>query len=77
MRLILTVSVLADGSIERVEVDRSSGVRAVDNAARAIVKLAAPYGRFSPEMKARYGVLDLTMSWTFSSGEELSLETSR
>ena len=77
LRLILTVSVLADGSIERVEIDRSSGVRAVDNAARNIVKLAAPYGRFSPEMKARYGVLDLTMSWTFSSGEELSLETSR
>ena len=77
LRLVLTVSVLADGSIEKVEVDRSSGVRAVDNAARAIVKLAAPYGRFSPEMRARYGVLDLTMSWTFSSGEELSLETSR
>ena len=77
LRLVLTVSVLADGSIEKVEVDRSSGLRTVDNAARAIVKLAAPYGRFSPEMRARYGVLDLTMSWTFSSGEELSLESSR
>lgn len=77
LRLVMTVSVLADGRIEKVEVDRTSGVRAVDNAARNIVKLAAPYGRFSPEMRARYGVLDLTMSWTFSSGEELSLETSR
>ena len=77
LRLVMTVSVLADGSIEKVEVDRTSGVRAVDNAARNIVKLAAPYGRFSPEMRARYGVLDLTMSWTFSSGEELSVETSR
>ncbi len=77
LRLVLTVSILADGTVEKVEVDRTSGVRAVDNAARAIVKLAAPYGRFSPEMRANYGVLDLTMSWTFSSGEELTLEAQR
>ena len=77
LRLVMTVSVLADGSIEKVEIDRASGVRAVDNAARNIVKLAAPYGRFSPEMQARYGVLDLTMSWTFTRGEELSVESSR
>lgn len=73
-RLVMTVSVLADGRVEKVEIERSSGTREVDAAARRIVKLAEPYGRFSPQMMARYGVLDLTMTWTFSRADALSVE---
>ena len=73
-RLVMTVSVFADGRVEKVEIDRSSGTREVDNAARRIVKLAEPYGRFSPQMMSRYGVLDLTMTWTFSRADALSVE---
>ena len=73
-RLVMTVSVLADGQVEKIEIDRSSGTRALDDAARRIVRLGAPYGRFSTPMQARYGVLDLTMTWTFSRADELSVE---
>jgi len=73
-RLVMTVSVLADGRVEKIEIDRSSGNREVDAAARRIVRLAETFGRFSPAMQARYGVLDLTMTWSFTRGEELSVE---
>jgi periplasmic protein TonB len=73
-RLVMTVSVLADGRVEKIEIDRSSGSREVDAAARRIVRLAETFGRFSPAMQARYGVLDLTMTWSFTRGEELSVE---
>ena len=73
-RLVMTVSVLADGQVEKIEIDRSSGTRALDDAARRIVRLGAPSGRFSTPMQARYGVLDLTMTWTFSRADELSVE---
>ena len=65
---------LGNSWIEKIEIDKSSGRRDVDNAAKAIVKLGEPYGRFSPQMQARYGVLDLTMTWTFSRADELSVE---
>lgn len=73
-RLVMTVSVLADGQVEKIEIDRSSGTRALDDAAKRIVRLGAPYGRFSAQMQSRYGVLDLTMTWTFSRADELSVE---
>lgn len=73
-RLVMTVSVFADGRVEKVEIDRSSGTREIDNAAKRIVRLGEPYGRFSPQMQARYGVLDLTMTWTFSRADALSVD---
>ena len=75
-RLIMTVSLFADGRIEKIEIDRSSGNREVDDSARRIVQAAGPYGRFSPAMSARYGVLDLTMTWTFAREDALSVEGS-
>lgn len=73
-RLVMTVSVLADGQVEKIEIDRGSGSRAIDDAAKRIVRLAGPYGRFSAQMQSRYGVLDLTMTWTFSRADELLVE---
>ena len=70
----MTVSVYADGRVEKIEIERSSGAREVDNAARRIVRLAEPYGRFSPAMQARYGVLDLTLTWSFSRADALQVE---
>jgi hypothetical protein len=48
----------------------------IDEAARRIVRTAGPYGRFSQAMMARYGVLDLTMTWTFAREDALSVEGS-
>ena len=75
-RLVMTVSLFADGRIEKIEIDRSSGNREVDEAAARIVRGAGPYGRFSPAMQAKYGVLDLIMTWTFAREDALSVEGS-
>jgi protein TonB len=73
--LVMTVSVREDGRVESIDIDRPSGSKAVDNAARRIVKLGEPYDRFSRELKARYGILELTMTWTFSRADALSVES--
>lgn len=75
-RLVMTVSLFADGRIEKIEIDRGSGNREVDEAAARIVRGAGPYGRFSPAMQAKYGVLDLIMTWTFAREDALSVEGS-
>ena len=76
-KLTMTVSVLANGRVEKIEIERSSGIKEIDNAARKIVMDGQPYGKFTSQMVAKYGVLDLTMAWTFSRTEALSVETQR
>ena len=69
--LILTVSIRADGSIEKIEVDRSSGHRVLDAAAIKIVEMAAPYAPFPPDIRRDTDILDITRTWTFAQGDEL------
>jgi protein TonB len=76
-QLLMTVSVLANGKVEKIEIDRSSGSKAIDAAAERIVRRGQPYQVFSKEILAQYGVLDLTMTWTFSRGEALNVETQK
>lgn len=76
-QLLMTVSVLANGKVEKIEIDRSSGSKAIDAAAERIVRRGQPYQVFSKEIMAQYGVLDLTMTWTFSRGEALNVETQK
>ena len=69
--LKLTVSVYADGRIEKVEVDRSSGSKILDAAAIRIVELAAPYARFPDDMRAKADILSITRTWTFTRSDQL------
>ena len=69
--LKLTVSIYADGSIETVEIDRSSGSKILDAAAVRIVHLAAPYAPFPEEMREKVDVLSITRTWTFARGDQL------
>jgi protein TonB len=69
--LVLDVEISSDGSLHSVEVRRSSGYKVLDNAAKRIVRLAAPYGAFSAEMKQTTDILSITRTWTFSSADKL------
>jgi len=69
--LRLTVSIFADGRIESVEVDRSSGSRILDAAAIRIVELAAPYAPFPEEMRKKADILSITRTWTFTRSDKL------
>ena len=69
--LLLTVSIRADGSVETVEVNRSSGHRILDAAAVRIVEMAAPYAAFPPDVRRDTDILHITRMWTFTKGDEL------
>ncbi|MDX8399388.1 MAG: energy transducer TonB [Gallionellaceae bacterium] len=73
-RLTLTVSIRSDGSLESVEVNRSSGQGILDAAAMRIVKLAAPYSAFPPNIRKETEVLSITRTWSFTSNDHLQSE---
>jgi protein TonB len=70
--LLLTVSIRADGSLEAVEVNRSSGQRILDAAAVKIVEMSAPYAPFPPDIRRDTDILHITRTWTFAKGDELT-----
>lgn len=50
-RVMLNVTLKPDGSVEEISVTRSSGSRILDDSARQIVRLAAPFAKFPPEIR--------------------------
>lgn len=72
--LQLSVSIRADGSVESVEVSKSSGHRILDAAAMRIVKLAAPYSPLPPDIAKDIDILTITRTWTFTSSDRLESE---
>jgi protein TonB len=73
-KLTLTVSIRADGSVENIEINRSSGQRILDAAAQRIVKLAAPYAVFPPDIRKETDILSITRTWSFTSKDQLESE---
>ncbi|MDH2917492.1 MAG: energy transducer TonB [Gallionella sp.] len=73
-KLTLTVNIRADGSVENVEINRSSGQRILDAAAQRIVKLAAPYAPFPPDIRKETDILSITRTWTFTTNDQLEAE---
>lgn len=73
-KLQLTVYVRRDGSVEKIQIDKSSGHKVLDDAAVNIVKLAAPYARFTPKMKKTTDILGITRTWIFTQQDALSTE---
>lgn len=72
--LVMTVSIRADGSVEKVEVNKSSGKRLLDEAAIAIVQSAGPFGRFPPDIARDTDVLSITRTWTFTRSDQFASE---
>lgn len=69
--LRLTVSIFADGKVEKIEIDKSSGSKILDQAAIRIVDLAAPYAPFSKEMREKADIISITRTWTFTRSDQL------
>jgi len=70
--LQITVSVRADGSVAAVEIDRPSEHAVLNQAARRIVQMAAPFPPFPPELAREADMLVITRTWHFVND---SLET--
>lgn len=72
--LLLTVNIRADGSVESVEINKSSGHRILDAAAQQIVRLAAPFAVFPPDIRKETDILSITRTWTFTTNDRLQSE---
>jgi protein TonB len=67
-RPTLEVVIAADGRLEDIVVRRSSGDKALDQAALRILRLAAPFEPLPDAIRADYDVLRFAYEWDFSSG---------
>ena len=70
--LVLAVSIRSDGSLENVEVRRSSGQRVLDAAAVKIVHMSAPFAAFPADIRRDTDILTVARTWTFTKGDELT-----
>ena len=71
--LVLSVTIKSDGEVDKVEINRSSGQRILDDAARRIVTMAGPYAVFPADIRRDTDLLVITRSWNFTRSN--SLET--
>ena len=72
--LQLTVAIRADGEVESVEINRSSGHQVLDQAAVRIVRLAAPFARFPDDIRVDTDILHITRTWTFTRSDQVISE---
>jgi len=71
--LQLTVGIMANGKLESIEINRSSGSKILDQAAINIVKLAGQSGfaPFPPDISIDTDILHITRTWMFTRSDEL------
>jgi protein TonB len=69
--LRLEVTIKPDGTVESVRLDRSSGLKVLDDAAFRIVQMAAPYGAFPPDIRKDTDLLVITRTWFFGQGDNV------
>lgn len=69
--LLLSVTIRADGSVDRIAVNRSSGHAVLDEAAVRIVEMAAPYSPFPPDIRKDTDLIEITRTWTFTNQDQV------
>ncbi len=72
--LRLTVTLRADGNVAAVELDRSSGLKVLDDAAFRIVRMASPYAAFPPAIRRDTDQIVITRTWFFGRGDRFWTE---
>ena len=68
--LVISVAIRRDGSVERADIIRSSGVALLDEAALRIARLAEPYPAL-PQTEENIDILHVTRTWQFLPGGSL------
>ena len=64
--VLMTVGINQDGSVESIDIQRSSGTLELDQAATRIVRLAGPYSPLPDFINSNVDVLHITRTWRFS-----------
>ena len=69
--LIISVTIRSNGTVDKIVIDRSSGHRILDEAAKRIVTMAAPYAEFPPDIRRDWDIIEITRTMTFTSSNAL------
>jgi protein TonB len=72
--LRLTVTLRPDGSVDSIELDRSSGLKVLDAAAFKIVRMATPFAAFPPNIRRDTDLVVITRTWIFDNGDRIRTE---
>lgn len=64
--LTMEVGISADGSIEFMRITQTSGIPELDEAAKNIVRMGAPYPPLPEALRSELDVLKITRHWKFS-----------
>lgn len=72
--LILDVAINAKGELLSIDLRQSSGHKVLDDAARRIVNLAAPFSPFPDKLKQEADVLHITRSWEFINNSQFKTQ---
>jgi protein TonB len=64
--VLLLVGIKANGQINKIKIEKSSGIKILDDAAVQTIHLAAPFEQFTKEMKKDTDVLEIIRTWSFN-----------
>lgn len=64
--VLVTVAIRADGTVEKVDIERSSGSPVLDRAAKRVVQLASPFKPFPAKIRKETDILHITRNWVFT-----------
>lgn len=70
--LIMDVMINDKGKLVKYTLQRSSGHKVLDDAARRIISLASPFDSFPEALKKQADIIHITRSWVFESDNSLS-----
>lgn len=65
-RLVMEVGINSDGSIHSIKIKKSSGTPALDEAAKNIVQMGAPYAALPNDLAEELNILIIQRTWKFS-----------
>ena len=69
--LLLDVALSPDGSVNDIQLRRSSGHKVLDDAAIRIVRLASPFPPFPKDIEQEVDILHIERTWQFIDGGQL------
>ena len=70
--LVLVVGINKNGSVNELILRSTSGHQILDDAAKRIVQLAAPFAPITGKLAEQADILYITRTWEFSSQQNLS-----
>lgn len=65
-QLRMTVVIRGDGTVVESKIEKGSGSKVLDRAARRIVALATPFAPFPPDIARDTDLLEITRTWRFT-----------